>query len=496
MKKYILYLGIPLLAAACGGAGRSDHDPATNGGHDHGEPEPLAYTLYTDSLELFVEFGPLVVGQESRFAAHFTHLRSRAVPVTSGSATVTLHGIGAPVSATADAPASTGIFRLALTPTQEGSAHLVFTLRSGDLLDTLTIDMLMVYADLHEAQHAEPQAAPAGDITYLKEQAWRIPFATERAGMAPFAPVLHVGAEVEPVPAGQETITARSAGVVHLMGDAPLEGMPVTPGKPLFTLGTAGVAEGNAAVALAQARHAQERARADLARTEALHADRLVTQDELLRARNALADATTLVDQLGGALTVSSSLSGHIRSLRVSEGQFVQAGTVLATVARNERLSIHADAPVQAYAALGTVTDARIKAQDGRVHTLKELNGRVVSVGRVADGPYVPVRLEVDGTATLVAGSVGEVWLVGAPSGEALTLPLSAIVEQEGRFFCYVQTAGETMDKRWLQLGGNDGLRVQVLGGLRAGERVVTTGAMDVKLATAGGAIPAHGHEH
>ena len=48
-------------------------------GHPHGdethtgvELEPLAFTLYTDKSELFVEFKPLVVGKVSKFAAHFT----------------------------------------------------------------------------------------------------------------------------------------------------------------------------------------------------------------------------------------------------------------------------------------------------------------------------------------------------------------------------------------------------------------------------------------
>ncbi len=36
--------------------------------------EPLAYTLYTDNTEMFVEFKPLVVGATSKFAAHFTVL--------------------------------------------------------------------------------------------------------------------------------------------------------------------------------------------------------------------------------------------------------------------------------------------------------------------------------------------------------------------------------------------------------------------------------------
>ena len=77
-----------------------------------------------------------------------------------------------------------------------------------------------------------------------------------------------------------------------------------------------------------------------------------------------------------------------------------------------------------------------------------------------------------------------------------MTIPLSTVLEQEGRSYCYVQTAGETMDKRTITLGANDGLRAEVREGLAPGERVVSIGAMDVKLATAGGALPAHGHEH
>jgi membrane fusion protein, heavy metal efflux system len=60
--------------------------------HDHGAegPEPLAYTLYTDKTELFVEFKPLVVGSQTRFAAHFTLLGEQFLPLTNGTVSVSL----------------------------------------------------------------------------------------------------------------------------------------------------------------------------------------------------------------------------------------------------------------------------------------------------------------------------------------------------------------------------------------------------------------------
>ncbi len=63
-------------------------------GHDHimvadPEIELLAYTLYTEKTELFVDFKPLVVGQESRFATHFTALGESFKAVSKGSVTLT-----------------------------------------------------------------------------------------------------------------------------------------------------------------------------------------------------------------------------------------------------------------------------------------------------------------------------------------------------------------------------------------------------------------------
>lgn len=42
----------------------------------------------------------------------------------------------------------------------------------------------------------------------------------------------------------------------------------------------------------------------------------------------------------------------------------------------------------------------------------------------------------------------------------------------------------------------SDGKRVEILHGLAEGDRVVTHGAYQVKLASASAAIPAHSHSH
>jgi membrane fusion protein, heavy metal efflux system len=77
-----------------------------------------------------------------------------------------------------------------------------------------------------------------------------------------------------------------------------------------------------------------------------------------------------------------------------------------------------------------------------------------------------------------------------------LVIPVSALIEEQGVFYAYVQTEGESFQKRELKLGANDKEKVQVLSGLTEGERVVTKGAYQIKLSQASGTMPAHGHEH
>ena len=50
--------------------------------------------------------------------------------------------------------------------------------------------------------------------------------------------------------------------------------------------------------------------------------------------------------------------------------------------------------------------------------------------------------------------------------------------------------------KKWKMCYLLNGKSVQILTGVKAGDRVVTEGAYQVRLASASNAIPAHSHEH
>jgi len=101
------------------------NNSATEAPHEHG-PDPLAYTLYSEKCELFVEFQPLVVGNQTKFAAHFTVLGENFSALSEGKVTVSLVVNGKGIRQTANTPSSPGIYRLALTPNVEGKGKLIF----------------------------------------------------------------------------------------------------------------------------------------------------------------------------------------------------------------------------------------------------------------------------------------------------------------------------------------------------------------------------------
>jgi membrane fusion protein, heavy metal efflux system len=131
------------------------------------------------------------------------------------------------------------------------------------------------------------------------------------------------------------------------------------------------------------------------------------------------------------------------------------------------------------------------------VYSTRNLNGRVVSTGKSAEAgaPFLPIHFEIDNAGNFIPGSVIEVFLQSGVA-PALVIPTTSLLEEQGVFYTYVQVAGESFQKRELKIGASDGMHVQVLSGIVAGERVVTKGGYQIKLSVASGAMPAHGHEH
>ena len=78
-----------------------------------------------------------------------------------------------------------------------------------------------------------------------------------------------------------------------------------------------------------------------------------------------------------------------------------------------------------------------------------------------------------------------------------VAVPRTAIVEEMGSYFVFVQNSPISFEKRSVVLGATDGNLVKIDKGVHEGERVVTKGAVILKLSQGAAALDPHaGHVH
>lgn len=510
MKKAIISCIIVAgLLAGCND-GNHKHGDAEHGHlhgdevHTGGELEPLAYTLYADKSELFVEFKPLIVGKTSKFAAHFTQLGENFKAVTEGSVTVSLIGNETQLTDKAEAPSSPGIFRLALNPENPGTYQLVFDIQTKEFSDKITITNITVYPDTQTALVNQQEQTIGEEIVYLKEQAWKIDFANKEVKRQPFTEIIKTTGQVLPAPGDETTITAKCKGIITFGNNKKLIGSAVNAGETLCIISGAGLTEGNVDTKYKEAKNNYEKSKIDFERAKKLVRDHIISQKSFqetrLRYKNAQTTFNTIeTNYTTGGQKIMSPIQGYIKNVMISEGDHVEIGQPIAVVSQNRKLILKAELPQKYFSKLKSISSANfITAHDSKIHSTDSLHGKLVSYGKSVDNNayYIPVNFEIDNNGEIIPGSFVEVFLKTTVIKDALVIPYSALIEEQENYFAYVQTSGEGFQKRELKIGANDGMNVQVLAGIKEGERVVTKGSYQIKLATMSGKMPAHGHEH
>ena len=465
-------------------------------------PEPLAYTRYTDDLELYVEFPPLVSGIPADFVVHISELHDRFVPLTEGVITLNLIVGEKEIRNRIDSAASPGIYLLSLTPVATGKGSLIFDIETMNYEDRIVIEDIAVYPDPETAHESQNHEMSSTEVTFLKQQAWKTEFHSEALSRDTFHSVIHTSGQLLPAQGDATIATAPANGIVFFAGNRIAPGVEVGAGSALFNLAGGPLIEGNPEAAFKEAKARYDVARANFQRSSELAADKIISEKEFLGARLNYERAEIAYINIAknyslNGQIVKAPVSGFIRSLYVSEGQYVEAGAPLASISKNRKLILQANLSQKYFASLPGITSANFRmAGSPAVYNTENLAGRLISYGRSTElsSPFLPLIFEIENTGDLVAGSLVEVYLKSTPIQQALLIPVTALIEEQGLFYVYVQTGGESFEKRELTLGPGDGLRVQVHHGLSEGERVVTKGATQIKLASSTGAVPSHGH--
>lgn len=355
----------------------------------------------------------------------------------------------------------------------------------------------------HEAEEAHEHTHAPDAIIFTPEQAAKIEFEVSAPAMEPFGQVIKTTAQVQSSQTDETIIAAKAPGVILFSGKNITEGQAVSSGQTLFSVSGVGL-DSNSAVRFAEAKSNYERAADAYTRAEELVKETIISEREFLERKSEYEVAKAVYDNLvknftGSGQRIASTKAGYIKQLLVSNGQYVEEGQALVRISSDKSLMLKADVSPKYASQLPNIADATIIGSNKQIYTLKELNGKVLSYGRsLNDGNYLlPVSFQIDNKAAFLPGGFVEMYIRIQSSEPVMSLPNTALTEEQGLFFVYVQLCGESYEKRLVTTGATDGLRTQILSGLNKDERVVTKGAMSVKLAQASGALDPHaGHVH
>lgn len=279
-------------------------------------------------------------------------------------------------------------------------------------------------------------------------------------------------------PANEVRLSFKTGGVIASIEVE--QGQLVRRGQPLASL-----AQQEVAAAVAQARALADKAERDLERGRALYADEVATREQL-------DDLTTARD------VAQANLRAAEFNARFARIEAPADGIVLRKLAEPDEL-VAAGQPVLVLgdtsggwivsASLSDRDIVRVQLGDSARVTLDAYPGQsftatVIELASAADprtGTYeMKLSVAPDG-ARLVQGLVAKVEMTGAAGSGVPVVPVQALLEADGsEAIVYVvarREEAEVASRVAIRLGRLVGDRVEVLGGLEAGERVVVEGA-------------------
>ena len=356
-------------------------------------------------------------------------------------------------------------------------------------------------AEISGHAHEGEAGAHSDEIIFTKAQAARTEFEVREIQPGTFHQVIKTTGQILSAPGDESVIVATNNGVVSYADHDLAVGAPVQEGEPVFYIASKHLGDGDY---YERTRAAYEQAKAEYERAQKLIGDKIISQKEFESIVLAYQEAKIAFDAISGknspqGVGVNTPLGGYIKSINVKDGEYVTAGQAIATVSQNRRLVLRADVSEKHYAALQNITTANFKTPyDNQVYELKELSGRLLSTGKSATDNtfFIPVTFEFDNRGDIIPGSFVEVYLISTPMENVISLPLTALTNEMGYFYVYRQLDEEGYQKQEVQVGASNGKEIQILNGVHPGDRIVTKGAYQVKMASASAAIPGHTHEH
>lgn len=519
MKIHIYGLLLGLLLAVASGCSTKQNE------QNHTDEEAVQVTAWSEKSELFMEYEPLQPGTKGSFLIHLTRIAD-GKPVTEGALKLLLRpASGEPLTLTVPAPSRPGIYKAELTAPAAGSYTLELLPQGNGFVDQIVVPGVRVGAatppgsdkQAKDATRLTPETAlvigdGGGTIPFLKEQQWSLDVLLRRPEQKQLSGQLSASGELIAAADAEATVAAPLSGTLSVAKPLPYLGKRVAKGE-LIALIDPPVRPDGGAGQLAAA-HAEAKSRLTLARQEHERAQRLY--EAKIAPRKRVEEAAAALDSaraalvpleksaalLGGdgngRLAVRAPVGGTVVELFTGTGRGIEAGQPIVRIVNTGTLWLKTNLPALEAGKLPRQPTARftVAGQDGQFKA-----GRLIAIGDMLDpqSRTLPVLFSVpNADARLKVGMFATVAVSTGASTKALVLPRESLVEDEGRYFVFVQASGEKFVRREVQIGVSEDQLVQIVKGVESHEWVAVKGSYYLKQAAMSGSKedPHAGHAH
>ena len=513
MKNLIILSFVFIFITAC-----SKNNPGQQtGGQEHTHVSDIVHqiTLFTEESEFFVEYPGLIINTEAEFAVHLTRLDTYK-PYAEGTVRVFLEhaegeAAGGEISRAGQKQSGSvsetkipGIFRVAVTPEIPGECNIIIEFTGGGITEKVLYQHGWVARDSHDPVPAEAHDAHEDGIRFTKEQAWKSDFAVTRLTPAPFTGIIKTGGEILAMPGEKHFIHARTSGIVHYFKNDLVPGGDIRSGEEMMTIQGQDLARENIAVDYAEAETRFMQSRSEYERRLKLFRENAISERQFIETRSGhITDSIRYYNlrqsYKGGGMKIISPIAGRIHELKVSQGEYVSTGQLIATVSSDRLLMLRADVPQQYFHRIHDIVTCNFRtAYHKEVWDVRDLDGKLLAIGSsvAENNQYLPVYFEALNNGLLLEGAFAEFYLKTSPIENCIVIPVEAVLEERGKYYVYVQATGEIFRKQEIVPGDFDGFGYLVEGGLSSGDRVVTRGSMLLKTASMSTALPGDSHQH
>ena len=318
-----------------------------------------------------------------------------------------------------------------------------------------------------------------------------------------FGDVIRAGGELLPTPKNDQLVVASCDGLVFFSQSKMHEGTTIKTNQQLFTLTSGNLTNNNLEVEYLQTKAEFEKAKTDFERAKKLVADTIISENDYLNARLAFENSQLTYDNFkrnysAGKQQIVAPVSGFVKRIYVSEGEFVKAGDPLIILSESKRLTLKADIPQSALHKMHSIRSAKFYTPyNKKVYSTANLNGELVSWGKSAaeNSFYIPIFFEIDNNDDLIPGTFVDIYLKTETNANSIAIPKTAIMEEFGNYYVFVD-GHEKWEKRYVTIDGTDGELTRITEGLEIGEMIATKNVSRIKLSLMSGDLPAHAHAH